>query len=180
MKTYCFLLSLFFYFTSHAQWQWSNPQPEGYINNTVIFVDSQNGFIINTNGDLLRTTDQGVSWQFQQNFAFGHSLAYKDSTLIVTSFGSIYVSKNLGQSWQRRVVNQPEYFEAQVVSRDTIFISSVFPDNPCHVFLSMDRGNTWQPINPPIVIKSFWMFNSKEGFATSYAGIYKTSDGGLT
>ncbi|HEV8508679.1 MAG TPA: YCF48-related protein, partial [Chitinophagaceae bacterium] len=105
---------------------------------------------------------------------------YKDSTMIVTAFACVYVSKDLGQTWEKHLINQPEAFEIQIISRDTIFISSVFPDNPTHAFLSTDRGTTWQPINPGIIIKSFFLFNSKEGLATSYDGLYKTMDGGLT
>src|SRR5436190_12850345 len=180
MKPYCFLLLPFLYFSSHAQWQWSNPAPSGYIDHKIVFINDQNGFIINSNGDLLRTNDQGISWRIQQNMPFGYTMNYKDSTIIVTAFASVYISKDFGVTWEKHTINQPEYFEAQVVSRDTIMISSVFPDNPTHVFISVDRGNTWQPVNPPFIIKSFWMINSREGFASSYNYIYKTSDGGLT
>jgi len=180
MKPYCFLLLPFLYISSHAQWQWSNPAPSGYIDHKIVFINDQNGFIINSNGDLLRTNDQGISWHIQQNMPFGYTMNYKDSTIIVTAFASVYISKDLGVTWEKHTINQPEYFEAQVVSRDTIMISSVFPDNPTHVFISVDRGNTWQPVNPPFIIKSFWMINSREGFASGYNYIYKTSDGGLT
>ena len=178
------LLHLFFFlsfcFTSNAQWQWSSPKPSGYINNSIAFTDAQNGFIVNSNGDILRTHDQGVSWHFQQNFPFAHAITFKDSTLAVAAFASVYISKDLGQSWEKHTLNQPESFGVQVISRDTLFASSVFPDNPTHGFLSTDRGTTWQPINPNIIIKSAWMFNSKEGLASSYGGMYKTTNGGLT
>jgi photosystem II stability/assembly factor-like uncharacterized protein len=179
MKPYCFLLLPFVYFSSYAQWQWSNPKPSGYINHSVIFTDAQNGFIINSNGDLLRTTDQGNSWHIQQNIQFGRTLMYKDSTLVVTSFASVYVSKDMGQTWEKHTIDRPEYLDAQIISRDTIFVSTVFP-NSTYLFLSADRGNTWQQTNPGIMIKSLWMFNSKEGFAAGYNYIYKTNDGGHT
>jgi photosystem II stability/assembly factor-like uncharacterized protein len=180
MKPYSFFILLFSCFTVHAQWQWCNPQPTGYLNHSIVFVDNQHGFIVNFNGDVLRTSDQGATWHIQQNLPDARTIDYKDSTIVISAFGAVYVSKDLGQTWQRRTVPHSYWFDVQVISRDTIFISSLFPDNPTYVFLSVDRGNTWQQINPNLIIKSFWMFNASNGFATSYNGIYKTTDGGRT
>lgn len=170
---------LLFHSTSYAQWQWSNPKPSGYINNAVVFTDAQNGYIINTNGDLLHTADQGNTWHIQQNFPFAHSIAYKDSTLAISAFASVYISEDMGKTWRIDSIPQREKFEIQVISRDTIIIHSVFP-NTTHLFLSVDRGHLWQPRNPNFTIKSLWMLNSREGAATSYGSVYKTTDGGLT
>lgn len=174
---YCCLFLLSFYFNSSAQWQWSNPKPAGYIDHKILFINDHDGYILNTNGDLLRTTDRGVSWRMEKNIPLAYTMDYKDSTFIVTAFASVYVSKDLGQTWEKHTINQPENFEVQIVSRDTIILSSIFPDNPTHVFISVDRGNSWQAENPPIIIKSFWMINSHEGFASSYNYLYKTTDG---
>jgi photosystem II stability/assembly factor-like uncharacterized protein len=180
VKIYCLVLLLFIYSTACAQWQWSNPKPSGYINNKVVFSDAQDGLIVNNNGDLLRTSDQGNSWHIQQNLTLAHTIDYKDSTTVIGAFGSVYVSTDFGQTWTKRSINQPEWFEVQVISRDTIFIASSFAGSPTHIFLSVNRGNTWQPVNTSLAIKSFWMLTSHEGFATSYGGIYKTTDGGFT
>lgn len=180
MKAFQLILLIFFYSSLSAQWQWSNPQPSGYFNNGVVSVDAQNSFIINSNGDLIRTNNQGNSWYVQENLPFGRAIAYKDSTLAVAAFASVYISKDMGQTWEKRTVNQQEFFNVQVISRDTIMLTSVFPANPSHILLSSNRGNTWQLINPDIILKSTWMFNANVGFATSYSYIYKTTNGGQT
>ncbi len=180
MKAFQLILLVFFYSSLSAQWQWSNPQPSGYSNNGVVSVDAQNSFIINSNGDLIRTNNQGTSWYVQENLPFGRAIAYKDSTLAVAAFASVYISKDMGQTWEKRTVNQQEFFNVQVISRDTIMLTSVFPANPSHILLSVNRGNTWQLINPDIILKSIWMFNANVGFATSYSYIYKTTNGGQT
>jgi photosystem II stability/assembly factor-like uncharacterized protein len=180
MKRFQLILLVFFYLSSSAQWQWSNPQPSGYFNNGVVSVDAQHSFIINSNGDLIRTNNQGVSWYVQENLPFGRAIAYKDSTIVVAAFASVYISKDMGQTWEKRTVNQQEFFNVQVISRDTIILTSVFPANPSHILLSSNRGNTWQLINPDIILKSIWMFNANVGFATSYGYIYKTTNGGQT
>jgi photosystem II stability/assembly factor-like uncharacterized protein len=180
MKSYQLILLLFFYSSSSAQWQWSNPQPSGYPNNSVVSVDAQNSFIINANGDLIRTNNQGSSWYVQENLPFGRAIAYKDSTMAVAAFASVYISKDLGQSWEKHSVNQQEFFNVQIISRDTIMLTGVFPANPSHILLSTDRGISWQLINPDIILKNIWMFTAKVGFATSYNYIYKTINGGQT
>ena len=182
MKPYQLLLFLFLYSSSSAQlqrqWQWSNPQPSGYFNNGVVCVDAQKSFIINYNGDLIYTNNQGSSWSIQTNLPFGQTISYKDSTMVVGAFACVYVSKDLGQSWEKRTVSQQESFNVQVISRDTIMLTSIFPQNPSHILLSADRGITWQLINPDIILKSTWMLTAKTGFATSYSYVYKTTNGG--
>ena len=180
MKPYQLILLLFIYSSSSAQWQWSNPQPSGSFNNGVVSLDAQKSFIINLNGDLIRTNNQGASWTIQENFPFGRNIAYKDSTMVVTAFASVYISKDLGQTWEKRSVTQQEGFNVQILSRDTIILTSIFPANPSHILKSTDRGATWSLINPDIILKSTWMFNANVGVATSYNHVYRTTNGGQT
>src|SRR5262249_6826909 len=102
----CLFSFLLFPSTSDAQWQWSNPKPSGYINRAVVFIDAQNGYIVNTNGDLLHTDDQGISWHIQQNFPFANRIAYKDSTLAISTFASVYISEDLGKTWKIHSIPQ--------------------------------------------------------------------------
>ena len=67
---------------ANAQFVWSNPLPAGHHNNKIVFVNKDTGFIINTNGDFIRTTNQGATWSVQRNFYRGYMLEAKDSMII--------------------------------------------------------------------------------------------------
>lgn len=181
MKPYYLLIATIICSIGHAQWKWSNPQPTGYINSGITFTDSLNGFIVNYNGDLLRTTDQGINWAVQQNLPGSSTINYKDSTAVIGAIACVYVSTDMGQTWTKKTINQSEVVnKVQVINRDTIFIVSTNVGlSTTHFFVSVNRGNSWQEINTNLTIKSVWMIDSHEGFATSYNGIYKTTDGGL-
>lgn len=175
------LIFLFFYQLSYTQWQWSNPQPSGYINNKITFTSSSDGFIFNNNGDLINTTDGGNSWKIQQNFPNTSMMELLDSTGIIAGYnGTIFISPDNGSTWNNVLfpytgsINQVD-----IVSRDSIFMlrtSSI--TGATELCQSTNRGTTWKITNSRLYIRSFQFLNSKIGYAASNDGIYKSTDGG--
>ena len=90
-----------------SQWQWLNPKPAGHNNLKICLFGANDGFILNYNGDLIRTKDRGNTWAIQQNFPLARTMDLKDSTGIIAGFSnSIYISTDNGTSWQKKVINQ--------------------------------------------------------------------------
>jgi photosystem II stability/assembly factor-like uncharacterized protein len=161
-----------------AQWQWSNPQPSGYINTKVLFADSVSGYIINDNGDFIKTTDGGNSWKIQQNFPNCSVMDIRDSTFVIAGADTtIYISSDQGQTWQRSFFQINSVIKINIVNKDTIFIVSGNTGST-KLFQSVNGGINWNIVNNDFVIKSIDFISSKIAFATSYGGVYKTKDGG--
>src|SRR5258708_6820001 len=119
------LLSHFGAFSQH-EWQWLNPQPSGSFCIKITFTDRQHGFILNNNGDLIRTDDQGGHWQISNRFPLATYMDINDSTGVITcSNGVLYVSSDNGNSWN--LVNTSLQVGIQwisIVSRDTFFLAN--------------------------------------------------------
>jgi len=181
MRTSLFLLALFTALFSQAQYKWSNPQPSGYLNNKVLFVNADSGFIINRNGDVIGTSDRGAHWNVIQNIPTAYTMDYLDSTAIIGGFQFVYVANGPSLSFIKRSLPYPEIVNhIDIVSRDTIFIVTTnLGILSTHFFKSVDRGLTWQEITTSFVMKSIDFVDSRIGYAASHAGIYKTTDGGL-
>lgn len=168
-----------FSYAASGQMEWLNPKPSGYWCNKVIFTSAQNGFIFNSNGDLLNSSDQGDHWNLQQNFPSAVIMDIKDSTGVISGYaGTVYVSRNNGKDWARKNTGYADNFTmADIVSRDTIFLASTTGK----IVRSDDGGNTWKPFNCGIQIKSVEFINSKLGYAGGTSTyLLKTQDGGAT
>jgi photosystem II stability/assembly factor-like uncharacterized protein len=174
-------LFLIFYQNTFCQnaWEWLNPQPEGYDCLKIIFTDRQNGFILNADGDLIRTNDQGQHWQVSRHFPNANLLEIADSTgVITTNTGVLYLSADNGESWQTVQTGIRAVFEsANIVSRDTFFLST----QPGIIYETVDRGKTWITLDCKNQINCTYFINSKTGFAGGpQSVILKTTDGGLS
>ena len=166
---------------STAQLEWINPKPTGHHCYAVKFIDQQNGLILNQNGDLLSTSDQGVTWNFFQNFPGTNALdieAKSGTGIISTVYGFIWISKDNGRTWLKKNTGLEFNFSfVDVVSKDTLFIGNTSGK----IFRSDDGGNTWKQFNCGSFITRIEFINSKVGFAgTNSTFILKTEDGGLT
>jgi len=166
-------------FYVNGQIKWLNPQPTGYACNKIVFTDANNGFIFNVGGNLLKTNNQGATWEVAHTFSNMQYFDLYDSTGVVAGpAGFIYLSRDNGVSWQMQStgINSPVIL-IDIVSRDTFFLTTA-----SKIYKTNDRGETWQLLNyTNNQIKSIDFINSNLGFVgrSSYA-ISKTSDGGLT
>ncbi len=183
MKT-CFILAFAIGFSlstfAQNQWRWLNPQPSGSDCLKITFTDRLTGLILNYNGDLLRTVDQGAHWALYQNFPGVVDMAIADTTgIIATNNGTVYVSSDNGVTWQSKNTGLTAPIQhVSVASRDTLFLST----NLGQLFKSSDRGRTWALTGlqtPAINAMSF--VNSRVGFVGGPGSfVTKTLDGGNT
>jgi photosystem II stability/assembly factor-like uncharacterized protein len=171
-----------------AQMNWMNPQPSGYPDNKIIFVNDSTGYLMNSNGDLFVTTDTGSSWHSKGNFPGASTFQLKGSTgIIPSSDGSLYLSIDNGINWQK-ANNSPGAGGflaawAAIASRDTLFVLKGVNNFLYMLYKSVDRGQSWQLINNNInqfTLKTFDFVNSSVGYTARADGIYKTTDGGVT
>lgn len=168
---------------SFSQLQWLNPKPSGYINTKVSFVNKDTGFIINYNGDLIRTNDAGNNWYIQRNFPGAQVLDLKDSTgIIPASDGTVYITTDNGDTWTASTTGLTDLAWADIVSRDTIFLIRGSTVNVNKLYRSSDRGKTWQLVNNDLKLQIVGVdfLNSKIGYGSRWDGLYRTTDGGVT
>lgn len=170
------------FISARCQWQWCNPQPSGYYSYKVAFTNTQNGFVINSNGDLIRTTDQGQTWNIQENIPKGSSLDFNDSTGVIGAGTLLYITTDNGKHWTKNAKTFPASVQkVQVVSRDIIFIVSTNQNTgQTALFITSNRGANWQQVNLSFIINALWMTDAHTGYATSSSGAFKTTDGGLS
>lgn len=173
------LFTLACFFTAHSQWEWLNPRPSGHTNAKIFFTNAQKGLILNGNGDLNTTANQGISWEFKRNFPNAVSMDLKDSTAAICGYsGTFYTSKDSGNTWQLKNVGTTDYFSfVDVVSSDTIFLATTNGK----IMRTYNGGSNWQSFNCGIQISSIEFINSKVGYAGGTSRyILKTEDGGAT
>jgi photosystem II stability/assembly factor-like uncharacterized protein len=189
MKRYALLCSLLVLINIQllAQLEWLNPQPSGYINTKIFFINDTSGYLMNSNGDLFMTSDKGLTWRFASNFYNAETFTIHDSTGIISTFdGSIYLSYDNGKNWQKKDNSPASNLEnwANIIGRDTIFVmKGGVQSSISQLYKSVDRGNSWQLVNNNMnqfQIKNINFVTASTGYAVRADGIYKTTDGGVS
>jgi photosystem II stability/assembly factor-like uncharacterized protein len=161
-----------------SQPQFLNPKPSGFHNSKIVFTDAQTGFILNYNGDLIKTTNQGNTWELAYNFHYGGAFDAKDAVVIIGNSSGIYISTDTGKNFVRGLSTFPSGFmDIDIVSRDTIFALSLYT-----FYKSTDGGHSWKITNMGAVNQSCFDFiDSKIGFiGRTNTSMLKTVDGGQT
>jgi photosystem II stability/assembly factor-like uncharacterized protein len=145
---------------------------------SVLFVNSQTGFVCGENNTLLKTMNGGNNWQTK--------LPSSDTTLNTLFFidqntgwsagslGTIYKTTNCGDNWMSQSL------------LDSFPIWSIFFANdntgwmcPGAVFKTTNGGNNWNLQNCPGGNRTLFFVNPTTGFAAGFFGmVYKTTDAG--
>lgn len=173
---------LTFFFSASAQFNWSNPQPSGFLNNKVVFVNDSTGFIINTNGDLLKTANRGVTWNNSNYFPRCSAMDAKDSFLVIGGADTtVYISIDGANSWIKGVIKQDNVIDKiQIINKDTVFALCKNSNiGTAILYRSTDGALTWQSVTVTPNIRTFDFIDGKLGYATSYGTVFKTVNGGL-
>lgn len=175
---YCLLLICS---VSYGQYTWINPKPSGFNNTKVHFISADTGFVLNTNGDLLKTSNAGQSWARVYGVSSPACMSIQGRTILIAPTSSaIRVSQDAGKTWTTK--SRPNPADAvdlcQVISTDTFFLVS---KNSGKIMRTYDGGNSWQTFNAGRPITSMYFLNSRVGYigAASFY-ILKTVDGGAT
>lgn len=182
----------------NAWWEWQNPKPQGSNLTDVAMLDSATYFAIGDGGLVIRTTDDGATWDFR---AFEppktpseglrlNAIAFspdKQRGTIVSydgyrgySWCVIFVTTNQGISWEQ---SQADLGEA--ILRDVCYVSDleVFAvGNRGVILYSSDGGFSWERVPNEIISDDFFAISFADrmhGFIAAKNGIfYVTTDGG--
>jgi photosystem II stability/assembly factor-like uncharacterized protein len=176
MKKLIILCFLFSYLSVFSLWEITNWKSQSEIyqiwaaENTVI-----------TYGDYLISTDKGMTWgSFAYTYPFTtgiYSLAFKDSTIYIGSFGNIHVSDDYGKTWEIRNTGLPEFLvSALLIVGDKIF-AGLWNEG---VYMSTDKGHTWTAKNNRINKKSVYALAEIGNYIIASTGdsIFVSSDMG--
>jgi photosystem II stability/assembly factor-like uncharacterized protein len=134
-----------------------------------------NVLLAGTTEGLIRSLDNGTTWQQTQGFvknSFGYDwiprLAQNNRYVFAIQHlsingGGVYRSQNDGAAWGRVATGGSNglpantHFSALVVSGDTVWVSM----NEKGIFRSTDNGSTWQAVNRGLPSKFTAMYRSK-------------------
>lgn len=169
-------------------WQLISVNSVAAFMNRLVFIDSQTGWMIGSQGGLAKTTDGGESWNSQRSGTTKHLtdlvfinaeegwITGYDNTLLHTSDG--------GTHWQQVTVLSEDSAKHNTaiffVDEDTGW----FLNNEGDVFKTANGGDAWEKIAE--LDGSGWerlqFVDASVGFATQIAGdeLMKTEDGGFT
>lgn len=125
-------------FVKGQEYNWLNPIPNGNSCGSIAFVSDQIGYI-QTDKDLWRTSNQGLTWESWAKIA-GNALDFNGSTgFIVGRSGLIFKSVNSGLDWVEIPTSiSDNLIEVQVVNSNTVYTVS-----DRLIYKSNNGGNTW-------------------------------------
>jgi photosystem II stability/assembly factor-like uncharacterized protein len=153
---------LFFSFSAGAQiynWEILPNSREAARHDDIHFLTPSFGWAVNSQGEILKTTDGGTSWKLKfNNLSYFRSVKFTDSLHgFVGTINSnledtstvLYETRNGGDTWDpvKNIPNpRPKGICGLSVSGTTVYGSGAFY-GPATVIKSSDNGITWTSIN---------------------------------
>ena len=153
------------------------------------FIKSDSTFLFlgNSTGELLRSSDNGVSWKLLKNGSNDlttYGITTDGATLIAINSSvasSIYISTDFGDTWTEKDGNADpnnSFYDLYSINGNLI---GRFYDNT--FYISSDEGTSWSEIQVDSTMNSFEDIegNGSNVFIATYGnGIYRSTDGGFT
>jgi len=189
MKIHIKLLVVFVLLTSltHGQdWNWKNPLPTGNILNEVKYIDSENAIAVGSQGTILKTSNNGLSWDIINSKTNTNlksiAIINKDTVYISGGDHSIYKSVDGGDTWLR-------IFDGTGANDGTSQLFFTSPTtgyllgNSMQLFKTIDCGKTWNNLNVGLEFQNvpcIYFTSDSVGYGVSSPMFLKTIDGGLT
>jgi photosystem II stability/assembly factor-like uncharacterized protein len=139
--------------TPTLQWQPTNAPPASSRTDDIWFIDPMTGWAVNSNGQILMTTDGGASWveQFRAGVylrCVGFANRMKGWVGTLSEPRRLFHTRDGGATWAE-VTNLPEIAPSaicglSVVNESVIYASGTnFPNKPARMIKSLDGGETW-------------------------------------
>lgn len=167
------------YLSAQSQWRWINPLPSGAASLQVRFTDDKNGFIFNSNAELIRTKNTGATWQIVDSFPGMVCFDIKGSTGIMGGWGGrFYISRDKGSTWEPKISNTTGGFSNVSMVSDEVFF--FYSGNDNKIFKTLDGGNTWQTLVCEGTVERVFFVTPDIGYVAIRNDILKTVDGGIT
>lgn len=180
-----FILFLFFS-SSNAQWFWQNPLPQGNGLLSLCNIDSITCVAVGRAGTIIKTTDGGETWTFQNSGtkALLLDVFFKDKNngiivgsddwtgglvLRTTDGGNSWVRQQSGTTWPLGSVFFSDEYNGTAVGFNGIVVRTT--DGGSNWMIQQDNTNQW--------FHDVYFFNSLSGIAVGEGGvILRTTDGG--
>lgn len=153
-------------------------------NNSIFFIDNNTGWVCNSDGKILKTTDGGNNWVI--NYSLENleltSISFLDENIgIVSGYNrTILVTSDGGENWTSSLIQSYDHLlKSYIYSADLMF---VIGGNGL-VYKSTDSGENWDSLNVemPNALFGISFISPLTGFVFGCCGAYfKTTDGGNT
>ncbi|MDQ3020407.1 MAG: T9SS type A sorting domain-containing protein [Bacteroidota bacterium] len=196
---FLFILS---YTPIYSQQYWlSHPSPTPSNLRTCFFIDSLNGWIGGDSGLMIRTTNKGQSWTFQNtgatyaiismyflNQRLGYAISWEIDNNPPNYYGTrIFATTNGGINWSNTLLPDTNLFINSVFFLDSL--NGFIGGSEGKIFYTTNSGNDWNlsVTDSGVVfgfpVREIKFYDSQNGFAAGgvfdIAGvIYKTINGG--
>ncbi len=152
------------------------------ISGNTIFSGSAYNYYSGTSGAIQVSYDNGNNWTPSNNGILPYSeiraFAIKDSNVYACSSNSLYLSTNLGNSWNLLIVDTSYNFNdfQTIIIKD----SSVFLASYNRLYKSTNNGATWSLINNGLLNIEVTSFAIKDSniYAGTRDGIYMSANNG--
>lgn len=169
---------------TNAQWVWQNPKPTGVLIWDVFFVDANTGTAVGEIGTILKTTDGGANWEFQNGGTYENlnGVYFTDSNTgtVVGGDGTILRTTDGGANWI-----------AQTSGVTNLLLDVFFTDANTGtavggggtVVRTTDGGTNWviQTTSFGSTVRGVSFTDANTGWIVGDSGgILKTTDGGST
>ncbi len=147
---------------------------------TSMVIDDEYIFAGTVSNGGQRSSDNGVTWTEKLSGLFGVGAMCKSGNKIIASTSNYTLeSTNHGETWSYITALDGAIIFSYYTMGDTIFAGG-----QTKIYRSLDNGNTFTTINlnlgfSIVNISAFTFVNSTLYAATSYDGIYKSTDFGL-
>ncbi|MEP7342259.1 MAG: YCF48-related protein [Acidobacteriota bacterium] len=140
--------------TPALQWRPTNAPVASSRTDDIWFIDPATGWAVNSNGQILMTTDGGNSWteQFRANGTYlrcvGFASRLKGWVGTLTEPRRMFQTRDGGLTWEQ-VTNLPAVAPAaicglSVVNESVIYASGTnYPNKAARMMKSVDGGETW-------------------------------------
>lgn len=177
------IFSLLIFSTSYSQntWQWVNPKPNGETYSQIQFVGSNTIYMLNVNGNLTKSTDNGSNWinikKYFNNEYFFSMYFINENTGFIGSDSNIYKSTTGGESWNLISIPGTNFYDIQFLNDLTGFV--VNSDN---LFKTTNAGTNWNVLYTETTdegIQKLQFLNETTGYIMTDSKLLKTTNNGI-
>jgi len=164
-----------------AEWESIN-QYSSTLQATALAIDAEGRLLIGTEGGhLLQSADHGLTLESIRSFTEPRgvtSIVASGNSIVVGTYGGIYVSDNLGLNWTAATVTAVGIRTIESDPAGIVFAGTMGGG----IFRSSDNGVTWQTVNTgltPVNVTDIAIGKSGQMLAgTVFGGMYMSNDKG--
>ena len=166
-------------------WVWQNPLPQGNLLRDIDFADADNAWAVGWAGTIMRTTDGGQTWEWQDSGTRvrldGVHFHDAQTGWVVGEGGAILKTTDAGDTWTSKPSGTTNLLEAvYFVDADTGWVSG----SNGTIRKTTDGGETWDyqwAGGTTQGLSGLHFADEDNGWAVAWAGtIIRTTDGGDT